>query len=63
MSAKPIAPDAENDPVLAALGRAPIGAPETDEEQRLVATAKAGDRFVSAADVERMLAARARVEG
>jgi hypothetical protein len=63
MSAKPTAPDPVEDAVLAALGRAPVGAPETEEEQRLVAVAKAGDRFVRAADVERMLAARARDEG
>lgn len=63
MSAKPIAASLENDPVLAALERAPMGAPETDEEQRLVTAAKAGDRFVRAADVERSIAERARHEG
>jgi hypothetical protein len=63
MSAKLTAAEVESDPVLAALERAPVGAPETDEEQRLVAAAMAGDRFVSSADVERMLALRARREG
>ena len=63
ISAKPTAPRLENDPVLAALEQAPMGAPETDEEQRLVAAAKAGDRFARAADVERSIAERARHEG
>ena len=63
MSAKPTAASLENDPVLAALERAPMGAPETDEEQRLVAAAKAGARFVRAGDVERAIAERAHREG
>ena len=63
MPAKPTAASLENDPVLAALEQAPMGAPETDEEQRLVAAAKAGDRFARAADVERSIAERARREG
>jgi hypothetical protein len=60
MSAKPSVAEVvvEVDPVLAALERAPVGAPETDEERELVATAKASGVFVRASNVERMIAER-----
>jgi hypothetical protein len=62
MSAKRSAPKATPDPVLQAVANAAQGAPETEEEKRLVAAAKAEARFVAGADVDAMLAERARRE-
>ena len=54
--------EVEVDPVLAAFERAPLGAPETDEEQALVARGKASGVFVRASHVERMIAERSHRE-
>jgi hypothetical protein len=58
MSAKRMVAGPEVDLVLAALERAPLGAPETEKEARMVTGAKAVGRFARAADVERKLRER-----
>jgi hypothetical protein len=60
MFAKPALHPAESDPILLALARAPMGAPESEEEKRMVAAAMADPRFVRGADVEQMLGELAR---
>jgi len=52
----------ETDPVLLAASRATAGVPETVEERRFVAAAKADGRFVPARDIHSMLEVRARLE-
>ena len=64
MSAKPTKKD---DAVATAIANAPIGEPETDEERRAVAEARArlarGERTYSQEEVEAMLAERRKQEG
>lgn len=62
MSAKRSASKVALDPVLQAVADAVEGAPETEEEKRLVEAAKAEGRFVSGPAVEAMLSRRPRRE-